>query len=541
MREGQLSIAPVVADNPVAFIEVGAVHIRLTRMGEPTPFLDTTVSVSPNQIEFAIDLTVPITGEAETMLLSLVLLDPAGVEVYRAQPDPTTVTVGVSGSAATPITIPIEFCGPGADAVTLEITETDLSVYTGDTVRINAVARDEAGQIVADARVGWMALDPLLTFDDPSDGLARAGTVLGEARVVAMLPVLRSGAPRIEDTATVVVRDNPLPTANAGEDFTVVDTDLNGSEQLTLNGSRSNDPDGTIASYVWSEGGQQIATGVSPTVNVTVGAHTITLTVTDNGGATASDDVVVTVTAGNQPPAANAGQDQTVNDADGTGAESVTLDGSGSNDPDGNIVSYVWSEDGNQIATGVSPAVNLTVGAHTITLTVTDDGDVTGTDQVVVTVVANQVPTANAGQDQTVTDTDLNGSEQVTLNGSGSTDSDGTIASYVWSEGGNQIATGVSPAVNLTVGAHTITLTVTDNGGATASDDVLVTVTAGNQPPAANAGQDQTLNDADGTGAESVTLNGSGSSDDGTIVSYDWSEGGNSIATGVAPTVSLTG
>lgn len=90
----------------------------------------------------------------------------------------------------------------------------------------------------------------------------------------------------------------------------------------------------------------------------------------------------------------------------------------------------------------------------------------------------NQAPVANAGADQTVTDSDGNGSETVALNGSGSSDPDGTISSYVWKEGATQIATGVTPSVSLAVGTHTLTLTVTDNAGATASDTVVVTVNA---------------------------------------------------------------
>ena len=90
----------------------------------------------------------------------------------------------------------------------------------------------------------------------------------------------------------------------------------------------------------------------------------------------------------------------------------------------------------------------------------------------------NRAPTANAGQDQTVSDTDGNGSQSVTLNGSGSSDSDGTISSYTWLENNTSIATGAAPSVNLTVGVHTITLRVTDNGGLTATDTVVITVTA---------------------------------------------------------------
>ena len=87
-------------------------------------------------------------------------------------------------------------------------------------------------------------------------------------------------------------------------------------------------------------------------------------------------------------------------------------------------------------------------------------------------------PTADAGPDQTVTDADNNGSESVTLDGSASSDSDGTITSYVWTENSTQIATGATPTVDLAVGTHTITLTVTDDDGLTATDEVVITVNA---------------------------------------------------------------
>ena len=121
---------------------------------------------------------------------------------------------------------------------------------------------------------------------------------------------------------------------------------------------------------------------------------------------------------------------------------------------------------------------NLNSGSHILTVAYREDG--TQLDKIYITntedtpsgegspatncgVTPNNPPVADAGSNQTVTDSDNNGSESVTLDGSGSSDSDGTITSYVWSEGGSQIATGQTPTVSLAVGTHNITLTVTDN------------------------------------------------------------------------------
>jgi len=179
---------------------------------------------------------------------------------------------------------------------------------------------------------------------------------------------------------------NRAPSADAGADQAVIDSDDNGSETVTLDGSGSSDTDGTIVSYVWEENSSQIATGGTPNVALAVGVHTITLTVTDDEGATDTDTVVITVDPDNFPPTADAGPDQTVTDSDDDGTETVTLDGSGSSDTDGPIVSYVWEENSTQIATGGTPNVALAVGVHTITLTVTDDEGATDTDTVVVTI-----------------------------------------------------------------------------------------------------------------------------------------------------------
>ena len=96
---------------------------------------------------------------------------------------------------------------------------------------------------------------------------------------------------------------NTFPVADAGNDQSVTDSDTSGSELVTLDGSASYDPDGSIVSYDWKEGSTTIATGANPTVDLAVGVHTIDLTVTDNDGATATDTVVVTVNSGYTGPA----------------------------------------------------------------------------------------------------------------------------------------------------------------------------------------------------------------------------------------------
>jgi thermitase len=188
------------------------------------------------------------------------------------------------------------------------------------------------------------------------------------------------------------------------------------------------------------------------------------------------DDVEVTgdVPAGNEAPVAHAGPDQTVSDHDGTGSEIVGLDGTGSTDPDGTIDSYEWREDATLLATGATPSVELGVGSHTVTLTVTDDELATDTDDVVVTVNANQEPTANFS----VTTSGLTAD----VDGTASSDPDGAIAGYSWDWGDSSPQESGATASHTygAAGTYTVALTVTDDGGATdvASQQVTVSTEA---------------------------------------------------------------
>jgi len=178
-----------------------------------------------------------------------------------------------------------------------------------------------------------------------------------------------------------------------------------------------------------------------------------------------------------QPPSANAGQNQTMSDSDGDGSETVILDGSGSSDPDGAIVSYEWKVGFTVLGTGVTLTQDFSLGSRNIILTVTDDDGAVDNDDVMVTVLANQSPIGKGGPNQTVPDGDVDGVETVTLDGSASSDPDGSIVSYAWTEGATVLGTTAVITPVLALGTHNITLTVVDNGGLAGSDTVVVSVT----------------------------------------------------------------
>ena len=181
----------------------------------------------------------------------------------------------------------------------------------------------------------------------------------------------------------------------------------------------------------------------------------------------------------NLPPRADAGPEQAVDEL-----TLVSLSGSGT-DSDGTIISYAWSQVGVPAVTiNNADTAHATFTAPEVTeetiltfrLTVTDNKGAKASDEVTITVnPVNEPPMADAGLDQFVV-----GGTEVTLNGM---DSEGAIASYAWSqvEGDGVTITNTDTAI-ATFTAPDVTdpltfrLTVTDDEGATASDDVTVSV-----------------------------------------------------------------
>ena len=145
---------------------------------------------------------------------------------------------------------------------------------------------------------------------------------------------------------------------------------------------------------------------------------------------------------------------------------SCSFDSSGSSDPDGSIASYVWDFGDGSSSTAASPSHSYTAtGNYTVRLTVTDNKGATGTTTKVVSPVepANQPPSA------VITSVFCSGLT-CSFDGSGSSDPDGTIASYAWTFGDGQTGTGATTSHTYgSAGTFAVTLTVTDNKGATSS------------------------------------------------------------------------
>jgi len=120
---------------------------------------------------------------------------------------------------------------------------------------------------------------------------------------------------------------------------------------------------------------------------------TVTITSSDPDVPSLIINLTGQVGAGNTAPVANAGPDQTIVDTDGNGVETVTLDGSLSTDDNG-IINYRWNEGITVISQGPGATQNvvLSVGAHIITLTVSDSALLTSTDQVVITIESPSCP-----------------------------------------------------------------------------------------------------------------------------------------------------
>src|SRR5690606_875508 len=300
---------------------------------------------------------------------------------------------------------------------------------------------------------------------------------------------------------------NRAPVADAGDAQTGVV-----GQAVTLDGTGSTDPDGDTLSYSWTLSGP---TGSTATLDDSAAAqpvftpdaagdYTATLVVNDGTTNSAIDTVTISVASANQIPVADAGDDLTA-----AAGDVVSLDGTGSTDPDGDSLSYSWTLTGPtgssatlDDSTYAEPAFTADLaGAYTATLVVSDGTDDSPADSVTITVTHRPVADAGSDQDGVV-------GQPVALDATGSSDLDADILTHSWTLSGPTGTTAsldddTSATPTFTpdlAGEYIATLTVSD-GTYSAIDTVTITVTPANQLPVADAGTDQL-----GTTGQLVTL-----------------------------------
>lgn len=323
---------------------------------------------------------------------------------------------------------------------------------------------------------------------------------------------------------------NQPPVCNPGANATI---------QLPVNSyffsqASASDPDGTIASILWTKvtGGTATfnnATILQPTVsNLVAGTYVFNMMVTDNLGATANKNITITVLpAANQPPNVNAGQDIFLT----LPTNSVQITTASANDPDGSISSLAWAQISGTAAvisnaTIINPTISsLSQGISKFKLTATDNGTPplsnSDTMQITVNHALNKPPTCFAGNNAVITLP----TNSYTFSDATASDPDGTIVSYLWSEISGGAAT-INPrnilnatVTNLVATTYIFGLSVTDDSGAVANCNVtLVVNNQPNIPPICNAGQDTTLI----LPTNSYQAHATASDPDGSIVSQHW-------------------
>ena len=250
-------------------------------------------------------------------------------------------------------------------------------------------------------------------------------------------------------------------------------------DEVHFDASGSNDADGDVLTYAWDFGdGATIQGGPNEShVYNNGGRYTVSVTVADGKGTrcctqcgTASTDVMVNTT----PTAAF-----TSNNLACTGDE-VYFDASGSNDADGDSLSYSWDfGDGTTIQGGSNVSHVYTKGGQYSVSMVVDDnkGTICSQDTTGASVRINTPPVADAGPNLVCC------LEQLSeFDGSNSYDADGDNLTYTWDFGDGNTGEGAKVThVYSTIGKFVITLTVNDNSGTscdTASDSFHATVNA---------------------------------------------------------------
>ena len=277
-------------------------------------------------------------------------------------------------------TCPSEICNYGSNqSPTVSLSASLTSGTAPLTVSLTATASDPDGSIVS---YDW-DLDGDGTYETSGGSTASVDYTSAGTYSIGIKVTDDGGATAADSVSISVTAANQSPTvslsANPASGIVPFSVDFTAT---------ASDPDGSIAKYEWDfdgDGTYDSDTGAVSTISytyTTAGGYNAKVRVTDDGGATATDTVSVTVsTVSNQSPSVSLLSDVT----SGTNPLSVNFTATAS-DPDGSIASYDWDLDGDgayETSGGSTASATLTVaGSYTIRVKVTDDGGLTASDSV---------------------------------------------------------------------------------------------------------------------------------------------------------------
>jgi PKD repeat protein len=348
-----------------------------------------------------------------------------------------------------------------------------------------------------------------------------AGTVVVALRVTAQYADQSTKSSTA--TQTVQVTGNQIPVADFSSPASVR---INGS--AALDGSLSQDADGTLTSYEWDfdYDGVTFTTPVDASGALagpsyaTPGTRTLALRVTDSDGAQSLKTRSLEVTP-NQPPVASFTGPSTVRVS-----QAATFDASAAADPDGTLTAYAWDfdYDGTFVAppaatTVVASASYATPGVRVVALRVTDSDGATALVTLSVDVRPNQPPTASFTGPQTV-----RVGQVASFDGSGSSDLDGSLTLYQWDldyDGATFGVDATGPVASksyASAGQKVVALRVTDNDNAVSAIATQTISVVANVPPVA-----QISGPAEADLGTPTGYDGSASFDpDGSVVTWQW-------------------
>jgi PKD repeat protein len=236
----------------------------------------------------------------------------------------------------------------------LMAVEAGTQIMAGELVHSDGKPADGNGEVAFNFQ--WVApsspgLATLYAAGLSSDGGGPNGDET--ARMAMMVSVDNAPAPNVP------------PVANPGGPYTGI-----AGTPLMLDGSMSFDSDGQIVAYLWDFGDGASDTLDKPSHTYAApGIYTVTLTVTDDDGATGMMTTMANIgVPGNQPPVAHAGGPYS-----GLVNAAISFDGSRSSDPEGGALTYAWDfGDGTTGAGAMIVHSYAAVGTYPVVLQVTD-------------------------------------------------------------------------------------------------------------------------------------------------------------------------